>query len=141
MFGTLVNEFIPREWMTGAMSHAAHGGAHEHGTGWFALGASVLLVSLIVNAWIQKIRSAGKQAKADKEKQNAMKEAIAYQVEGMTCAHCKANVEKGLGAFQEVSLVVADPATNTVRVEADGLSDEQVRETIERLGYSFQGRQ
>jgi copper chaperone CopZ len=63
-----------------------------------------------------------------------------YRVEGMTCNHCKASVENGLSKLDAITEVVADPGMNQVRLQAEGLSESEVKETIEGLGYVFKGR-
>jgi copper chaperone CopZ len=49
-------------------------------------------------------------------------------------------VEKGLGNLENVSMVKADPDLDRVIVQADKLSDEDVKSAVERLGYIYKGR-
>lgn len=138
-FGILINEFLPREWFTGAMPSGMH--THEHGTGWFLWASSVLLVLLIINAYVMRLISTRKTRKKDREKTDNMKTNIkAYKVEGMTCDHCKSTVEKGLMDLKGVSQVMADRHLGQVLIEAESLSDDQIRQTIEKLGYSYSGK-
>ena len=138
-FGILINELLPREWFSGIMTSGMH--VHEHGTGWFKWAMSALLIFLIINAFLMKLLASRKTQKLDKEKALQMKKNIqAYKVEGMTCDHCKATVEKGLSDLQGVSQVMADRNTGQVVIEADSVSDDQIRQTIEKLGYSYQGK-
>ncbi len=138
-FGILVNELLPREWFTGALSSAAH--LHEHGTGWFKWASSALLVLLILNGYVMKLLSSRNERKRDQEKSKHMKTNILkYRVEGMTCDHCKATVEKGLMDLQGVSEVLADRTNNQVSIQAESVSDEQIMKTIEKLGYRYVGK-
>jgi uncharacterized membrane protein YraQ (UPF0718 family)/copper chaperone CopZ len=138
-FGILINEFLPREWFTGSMPSVMH--AHEHGTGWFKWTASAILVYLIVNGYVMRLLSYLKERKNDRIKEHRMKTNIStYRVEGMTCDHCKATVENGLNKLQGVSDVLADRNKGQVRIQAEQVSDDQIRKTIEKLGYSFLGR-
>lgn len=138
-FGILVNELLPREWFTSAISAATH--SHDHQTGWFSWAASALLVLLIMNGYLIKLISNKKERKNDQEKANSMKANILnYRVEGMTCDHCKATVEKGLKDLQGVSEVIADRANNQVTVQAESVSDDQIKEAVEKLGYKFAGK-
>ena len=138
-FGILINELLPREWFTGALPSMMH--EHEHGTGWFKWTSSALLVALMLNAFVQGLLSGRRENKKDQEKTIRMKTNIQeYRVEGMTCDHCKATVEKGLSEIQGVSEVLADRENKQVRIQAESVSDEQIRETIERLGYSYGGK-
>ncbi len=146
-FGVIVNEFIPRDWITGAIPMQFHGEMHEHHTGWLKWVSSALLVLLILNGLIQKYLAARRVKQSDLEKQEQMKsntESLknihVFSVEGMTCKHCKASVEKGLGQMDVVSEVLADPEKNLVTIQASELSEARVKETIEKLGYQFGGR-
>jgi uncharacterized membrane protein YraQ (UPF0718 family)/copper chaperone CopZ len=146
-FGVIVNELIPRDWITGAIPIKFPGEMHEHHTGWLKWVSSALLVLLILNGLIQKYLASRRVKKSDLEKQEQMKsntESLknvhVFSVEGMTCKHCKANVEKGLGQMEVVSEVLADPEKNLVTIQASDLSEERVKETIEKLGYQFGGR-
>ena len=136
-FGVLVNELLPREWFTGAISSVAH--VHDH-TGWFKWASSALLVLLIINGYFLKLLSARKESRTDKEKASKMKEIQQYKVEGMTCDHCKATVENGLKDLEGVSEVIADRENSRVSIQSADLSDNLIKETIEKLGYRFAGK-
>jgi len=147
LFGVLVNELIPREWIMGAIPIQLHGEMHEHPSGWLQWVSSALLVILILNGLIQKYLAVRRVKQTDLEKQEQMKsntESVnnihVFTVEGMTCKHCKASVENGLGQMEVVTEVLADPEQNLVTIQASDLSEEHVKETIERLGYQFGGR-
>ena len=62
-----------------------------------------------------------------------------YRVEGMTCSHCKASVEKGLGDLEGVSEVTADPGRDQVILQSVDIPEDRVRETIQNLGYKYGG--
>lgn len=63
-------------------------------------------------------------------------EQITLKVEGMSCGHCKAAVET---ALQEVGVEKAavnlEAGTVEVQFDAQKLSVEQLRDTIEDAGY------
>lgn len=140
-FGTIVNEFIPRDWITGWMMPGMNEGVHDHHSGWFQWLASGALVLLIINGYVRKIVQRRRNRREEVEKmENMGLQFYTYKVEGMTCNHCKANVENGLAKLEEISEVVADPGINQVKLQAEGLSDSQVKETVEGLGYVFKGR-
>jgi len=148
LFGIGINELIPREWIIGAIPHLLHGEMHEHPAGWLAWVSSALLLALILNGWLQKYLAGRKLKQMDQEKQERMNFSTlkyapnihVFSVEGMTCNHCKASVENGLGQMEAITEVVADPEQNRVTIQASALSDKQVKETIEKLGYHFGGR-
>jgi copper chaperone len=59
-------------------------------------------------------------------------------VEGMSCAHCKAAVEGELRALPGIEKADADVATGTVEVRYDegALSTEDLKGAIEEAGYT-----
>lgn len=140
-FGILVNELLPREWITGAIPSLMGDHMHEHPLGWFSKAASVALGLLIVNGYIVKYFTHRKEARRDLEKADAMKNMIQkYKVEGMTCDHCKAKVENGLKELQGVSEVLADRTTGVVSVQADTDNEEDIRKAVGSLGYTYAGK-
>ena len=140
-FGILVNELLPREWITGAIPSLSGDPMHDHPLGWFSKAASVILGLLIVNGYIRKFRSRRIERRNDKEKANVMKNNITlYKVEGMTCDHCKAKVENGLKEVQGISEVLADRTTGVVSVQAEIDSEANIKEAVSKLGYTFAGK-
>ena len=68
-----------------------------------------------------------------KESRVYMKRTIT--IEGMTCGHCQARVEKALNAIDGVKAKV-DLKNNSAAVEADGsVTDEMLIKTVEEAGY------
>ncbi|HKK62978.1 MAG TPA: heavy-metal-associated domain-containing protein, partial [Bacteroidales bacterium] len=63
-----------------------------------------------------------------------------YSVEGMTCNHCKANVENGISSLIEKGDIFADPSANELRIANADIPEEKIKETIESLGYTFKGK-
>ncbi|MEN8156959.1 MAG: cation transporter, partial [Bacteroidota bacterium] len=113
----------------------------EHSGHWFQWIASGALVLLLINGYVLKFVEKRRSGKAIKLKKEHMTRQIhTFRVEGMTCSHCKASVENGLSALSSVSGAVADPAQNQVAIEAEGVTEAEVRETVEGLGYIFKGR-
>lgn len=55
-------------------------------------------------------------------------------VTGMTCNHCKMNIEKFVSKIEGVTSVEADYEKNTVKVEGNPDWNE-VKEIIGKLGY------
>jgi len=62
-----------------------------------------------------------------------------FIVEGMTCKHCKARVEKGIGELPGIEEVIADITTGQVSVEGDSVTEEKVKFAVEDAGYRFKG--
>jgi copper chaperone len=62
-----------------------------------------------------------------------------YRIEGMTCGHCKAAVEKEIGAVAGVASCTVDLATGTAVVHGEGFTDDAVSAAVDEAGYTFAG--
>lgn len=128
-FGALV-DYWPglREVFVNALP--CHVMRHHMSVSWFNTVCSIFLLSMIVIALGAKYRNSY-QIKHNKT--TAMKE---FKVKGMMCAHCKANVEKGLAALPGVDQVTVDLAKGTALVEGN-VPDQLIIDCIEDLGYQY----
>ena len=102
-----------------------------HGASWFNTACSIALLGMIVVALGAKY---WKSHQIKHNKTTAMKE---FKVKGMMCAHCKANVEKGLAALPGVEKVTVDLAKGTALVEGF-VPDQLIIDCIEDLGYQYE---
>lgn len=134
IFGLLVDYLLPPEWFDmSRMNHDLMHSAHDHsGFSWFKTIASVILICLIINAFIQKYLHS-------KQLKNTHLMATIYKVSGMTCNHCKATVEKGLSQLSGVKSVQADLSKSLVYVEGVP-NDDEIGKTIETLGFTYGGK-
>lgn len=57
-------------------------------------------------------------------------------IDGMTCGHCVAHVEKALKGVNGVSSVKVDLKKKQASVEGDGLDDAAMRAAVDEAGYS-----
>lgn len=61
------------------------------------------------------------------------------KVEGMSCQHCVSSVREALEALEGISGVRVNLETGEVDfLRSEGVSVEQVREAVERAGYSVE---
>ena len=130
-FGVLV-DYLPgmRDLFVNSLpSHVMHHGMH--GASWFNTVCSIFLLCMIVLALGAKY---WKSYQINHHKTATMKE---FKVKGMMCAHCKANVEKGLAALPGVEKVTVDLAKGTALVEGF-VPDQLVIDCIEDLGYQYE---
>ena len=141
LFGSLVNEFIPREWIISSIPHLHHG-MHDHGTHggyWIKLISAVALILLVVNGYIQKYL----ERRASRQNVNNtfdMENTQIFTVEGMTCNHCKASVENGIRELYKDLDIFADPSGNELRISGGEPAEEEVKRKVESLGYIFKGK-
>lgn len=68
-------------------------------------------------------------------------EQISFKVEGMSCSHCKAAVEKALKSTQGVEDAVADLSAKLVKVSYDPgkVSRDVLVRAIQDAGYEVTG--
>lgn len=59
-----------------------------------------------------------------------------YQIKGMVCNHCKANVEKNLAKVAGVNSVTVDLERGIAYVDGNP-DDNQIAKTVNDLGYEF----
>lgn len=135
-FGILINNFLPREWFTSFSIHATH---HHHETlpSWINIGSAILLGGLLVNGYLQKYL--GKKGTSQINTLDTRMETKTVKVEGMTCNHCKANVERNLMGLPGVKEAVADLQSNSVRIVAENLDLPRIKSTVESIGYTYSG--
>lgn len=60
-----------------------------------------------------------------------------YEVPGISCGHCKAAIEREVGAVDGVAHVDVSVDDKTVTVE--GGTDEAIRQAIDEAGYDVAG--
>ena len=58
-----------------------------------------------------------------------------FNVKGVTCNHCRANVEKTLRQIEGVTNAEVDLASGIATVEGSA-SDEEIIKSIKEIGYS-----
>jgi uncharacterized membrane protein YraQ (UPF0718 family)/copper chaperone CopZ len=132
-FGLLIDYALPAEWFTQIVNqHLGH--THDRHLLWWQITSGILLLGLIINGYIQKYLDSKKQS-TENSNNNSM-EITTIKVEGMTCNHCKANVENNLAKLPFVSNAVVNLADKSVTLEGDNIEIEKAKETINSLGYS-----
>lgn len=138
LFGLLIDYLLPAQWF--AIGGTAGSTAHCHVEWpWFPTLCSALLVALLIRAFVA---GAAERRRFRKESDNTSTTDTTmqkvYKVKGMACAHCKATVEKAVGAVAGVSSVAVDLPTG--RVAVDGAYDPKaVAEAVTNAGFDFLG--
>ncbi len=124
MFGLIIDYLLPQEWF---LNHIVqmHGACHVENVSIFNLICSISLVILLIIAMVANYYPKHKQhITMSKE----------YKIKGMSCAHCKATVEKNLAKLPGVTSVSVDLSKGIAFV--GGEHDEKtVIETISSLGF------
>ncbi len=141
-FGILVNEFLPRSWFLGAVTN--HMGHESHLLPmWLKVASAVLLTGLVINGYWQKYRISkivtNKKLETGKAVNLEMSMEKTVKVNGMTCNHCKANVEKNLSTIEGIGHIDVDLTSGKVKLSGDNIDLDKVRETVEDIGYDYGG--
>lgn len=142
-FGSLVNEFLPREWFTDPLQYF-HAEDHKHGIlpSWLQVGSSIILSLLILNVFVRKygrkLFNLKTKTRANLNNNLKMKE-LQVIVKGMTCNHCKATVEQNVGKLPGISRVIADLTSGHVYLSGKNFDLDKVQQEIEALGYKYGG--
>lgn len=140
-FGFIINYFLPVEWFTQGIK-----GGHLHGhllPGWLKLGSTVILTVLIINGIFKKNKSRLKKF-VRKNKIRVVKlkpediDSTWIIVGGMTCNHCKANVERALRSINNIYNVRADISTGEVEIDGK-INIEKIKAVLDDIGYEFKG--
>jgi hypothetical protein len=135
--GLLIDYFLPSSWFM-VSEHFAHMG-HDHDAmlpEWLKTGSAVLLTLLIINGYIQKFLNSEKMSKNDSPGFSPDKIQTIY-VGGMTCNHCKANVENSVKSVAGVEDVTVDLITGQVDIKGTSPDLEKIREGIISIGYKI----
>lgn len=136
IFGLFIDNFLPREWFNlGALiQHTTGHAAHWHLPKWLQWSSSVLLLLLIVNGYIQKYLQKNRELK----KSNSMNEKV-INVNGMSCNHCKNNVEKNLLAMENINTAEVNLEQKKVLIKGENINLEVIKDTINGLGFEYVG--
>lgn len=68
-----------------------------------------------------------------------MKNGVVLKVSGMSCNHCKTNIENNLRKVKGLSAVEADINVDLVIIKGEALDIDLLERTINGLGYNFNG--
>jgi len=134
IFALIIDYVLPVSWFKIInTSHLGH--AHNMLPSWIKLASGVGLVLLIINGYIQKyIRKI--KVKNTKIVNNTMGNRT-IKVEGMTCNHCKTNVENNLLKLDFIKDIKVDLTSGLVELEGDDINLLQVEEVVNGLGYKY----
>ena len=143
--GLFVDYFLPREWFTitslcESGNHCAMEGSALTAS-WFEIVSGIILVLLLINAFMLKFNLFRKDATsvASEIDSATVSNQVVYKIEGMSCNHCKASVEKAIRGLENVENVEVVLGKQEAVVTGTP-SDEVVKKTVEDLGFVFKGR-
>lgn len=131
--GLVIDYLLPASWFPSAGSEASMMSCHLH-VSTFTGVCSLVLVALIINAFLRKSSShEGHSCDCQSHNSTLM---TTIKIEGMTCNHCTAMVQKNLQKLPGVESVTVDLASGEAKIE--GAPDmEAVKEVIDDLGFKI----
>lgn len=132
-FGLGIDYLLPREWFVTPLAEMHH--CHENGVSWFNLGCFVLLAVLLLNAFVQRYR---KPQACDCHGHCACDSSSdtpwMFTVKGMSCNHCKNNVEKAILQIEGVERVEIDLVSGQTAVYGKADKDD-LKKAVESIGF------
>ncbi|MGB0389946.1 MAG: permease, partial [Salibacteraceae bacterium] len=128
LFGFMIDYVLPTHWFLSGLA-SLHSHEHSMLPEWLTQASAVTLILALVGVEIKKIIP-------HKLELNNMQ--TAYKIEGMTCNHCKANVEKNLSNTEGVESCEVDLNNGIAKVEGSA-TEEKIKAIVEGLGYGYKG--
>lgn len=61
------------------------------------------------------------------------------RVEGMTCSHCEASVNRNLSKLEGIDEVIADKNTSQVKIRGEKINLFEIEQVVTEIGYQFKG--
>ncbi len=136
-FGLCIDHLLPREWFITPLAHLHN---CDHGTPYFNIACTVLLVALLIHAFVLKYRHGHSCSCGHDHGESACGTAetdtLVLTIKGMSCNHCKANVEKAIRGIEGVQEVEVDLASG--RAVIRGITDrDAVEKAVGSIGFSL----
>lgn len=133
-FGIAIDYLFPVEWFTQTITqHMGH--SHSTGLSWWQISSAIILTALIINGYIQRYFSKNKKSEHQEHSSSKIMKTQIIKVEGMTCNHCKNNVETNLKNLDFIDNAEVNLADKTVTLKGESIDIEKVKKTIDQLGY------
>jgi hypothetical protein len=126
--GLVVDYLLPLHWFLPKMM-TSHACCDHHTLSWFETTCSAVLVALLLYALVIRRYT---------ERKATSNTAHTYRIDGMSCVHCKARVEKGLAELEGVSSVVVDLDKKVAFVEGNA-GEDAIKKRVNELGYEYVG--
>lgn len=147
LFGVVIDQLLPREWFTEHLM-STHACCHDV-AGWFEWTCTGILILLLLNVLRMRLMhksacSCGHEHDShcscdshDSHCSHQQESTKTYMVCGMTCNHCRANVEKVIRTVKGVESVSVDLQSGIATVVGDGIDDTAIREAVESIGFTL----
>ena len=136
VFALGIDYLLPAEWFTAPLKQLHT--CCADGSSAFNIGATIVLGLLLINAlvWRYAVRKSDEGSCGCDGSCGCASHAqtAVYRVSGMSCNHCRTNVEKAIGQVAGVESVSVDLASATATVTGHA-SKEDIRQAVEKIGF------
>ncbi|MBT32647.1 MAG: heavy metal-associated domain-containing protein [Thalassobius sp.] len=129
-FGLLIDYLLPASWFSIAGLGVIHQHANHILPNWINYFSSITLVLLIIYGYVKK-------EKVETPIIDNNMDSIKIKVKGMTCNHCKANVERNINAMDGVKSATVNLESEEVTISGDKLDLEKIKHKVDDIGYEF----
>lgn len=137
--GLFIDYFLPAGWFR-VSEHFGHMG-HDHSEllpAWLTTGSAIILLLLIFNGYVQKYLATRRIHMQNISPSGFSIENIkTIQVGGMTCNHCKANVENSIKSSEGVTEATVDLTSGKVIIKGTSFDLDRIKTGIESIGYKI----
>lgn len=151
LFALGVDYLLPKEWFTEPLKQI-HSCCSD-GSSPFNIGATIVLTLLLLNALIRRYfhkaptcachsdnsSCTNSYSHCTTEEKSVGEGATVYSVSGMSCNHCRTNVEKAISQLPGVESVSVDLASATATVTGS-VSEDDIRAAVESIGFKINTR-
>jgi uncharacterized membrane protein YraQ (UPF0718 family)/copper chaperone CopZ len=131
LIGLIVNQLPPNWFFLPGMSMSSHNHTAKD-LGWFSILSAISLLLLLLNGVRLKYTPKTIQRTMSKNEK-------VFNIEGMTCNHCKSSVEKNLSQLNQIEFVEADLNSKTVLVKGSNIQTSEIERSINDLGFEYKG--
>ncbi len=131
-FAVLIDFALPAQWFTAKVMVVDNCTQCADGVAWWHTASSILFIALLINAYMLKFFKGVTHTHGAVELASTQK----FLVKDMRCNHCKANVEKAIGALPKVTSVTVDLPSGIVQVEGTA-SKESICNAVRPLGFDI----
>lgn len=136
--GIVIDYILPGSWFV-ISEHFSHmGHEHEMLPLWLKTTSGIILTLMIINGYLQKYLKSRKMSTNEIASDSFSESDIkTIKVGGMTCNHCKANVENSVKSAEGVENVEVDLTTGKVNITGTSIDLEKIKSGIESIGYKI----
>lgn len=125
VFGLAADYLLPARWFAADAAGRMAGCCHGEAMAWWKYAAAGLLLLLVAAALLRR-------RKTDLSNTETM--GTTFIIEGMSCNHCRAHVERAIASVEGVTAVKVDLAGG--RAEVEGTADAaRIAAAVEAAGY------